>query len=544
MIKKIVIVGGGFAGWYTAATLQHNTSCEILLIDSDQHPTIGVGETTGWGIAGDFYNLAGITNEKEFMRKTGAIYKHGVRAVDFFQDYQTHQWGKFPNLKVSSLTNFYNQFVNVDFDEPGSHRDGDIGMIMAWLKINQGRNKTYDDFVNEVGEHEYFISNPVMPFDQNDCRVTHPMMGIAYNFDAIKTNDYLKTLVSKRNTGSFTWITNTVEQVKLTDDGKNVSYLLLEDGTKVMADLFIDASGLKRVLMSSQQNNSWKDSGDQYCNAAWVVPSQYTNPEQEMLGISEFFGEDWGWRFKVRLYHRIGNGYVFNTNMVDPAEPLKRLLEITEGTRFVEPKLITWQPGEYTQPWQGNLLPLGMSGWMIDPYDAPTVGEHTESLKDLLKIILEDIPYPQQYYNKVRSLTREERHLRLDLTFGFSKRRGPFWDSRREMAQQGNFINKIKDIILGKRTDLEKRMSWHWHHMYVRTCLATGVDMSDWEFPEISAADQTIAEAFFAFNRARNKYINSQKWPNFLDWTKKNIFNNLTSQEILKELNPQFVKER
>jgi len=544
MIKKIVIVGGGFAGWYTAATLQHNTDCEILLIDSERHPTIGVGETTGWGIANDFYTLAGITDEHNFLRKTGAIYKHGVRAVDFFQDHQTHQWAKFPNLKVSSLTNFYNKFEPHNFDEPRNHQDDDVGMIAAWLKINQGRNKTYEDFVNEVGEHNYFISNPVMPFDPTGSRVTSPMMGVAYNIDAIKTNDYLKALVLKRNNGSFTWITNAVEQVVLTNNRADVDHLLLEDGTKVTADLFIDASGLGRVLMNSRQNTSWQDSSDQYCNAAWVVPSQYTDPEQEMLGISEFFGEEWGWRFKVRLYHRIGNGYVFNTNMVDPAVPLQRLLEVTKGTRFVEPRLITWVPGEYVQPWQGNVLPLGMSGWMIDPYDAPTVGEHSESLKDLLKVIELNLPNKQQYYNKARSLTREERHLRLDLTFGFSQRRGPFWESRREMARKGNFVNQVKDIILGKRTDLEKRMPWQWHHMYVRNCLAAGVDMSDWEFPEISDADREIAESFFAFNRARNKYISSQPWPNFAQWTRENIFDGLTSQEILKELNPQFFKER
>jgi len=161
-----------------------------------------------------------------------------------------------------------------------------------------------------------------------------------------------------------------------------------------------------------------------------------------------------------------------------------------------------------------------------------------------LKIINLDLPYKQQYYNKARSLTREERHLRLNLTFGLSRRSGPFWDSRRKMAQEGDYINQIKDIILGKRTDLEERMPWHWHHMYVRTCLATGVDMSDWEFPEISAADQEIAEAFFAFNRARNQYIASQPWPNFARWAKEHIFDNSTSQEVLRELNPQFVKER
>ena len=100
----------------------------------------------------------------------------------------------------------------------------------------------------------------------------------------------------------------------------------------------------------------------------------------------------------------------------------------------------------------------------------------------------------------------------------------------------------MQDIILGKRTDLESRMPWHWHHMYIRTCLASGVDMSDWEFHELSDSDQDMAESFFEFNRARNKYISHQNWPVYYQWLKKNRFNNLTSQEILSQLNPQFTK--
>lgn len=539
MLKKIIIVGGGFAGWYTAATLQYNTQAEILIIDSDKHPTVGVGETTGWSASIDFARLVGIKDNNEFMRETGAIYKYGVRAVDFFQDNQTYQWGKFPNLKVSALTNFYNKFDYIDFEEPGNHQDGDIGATMAWLKLNQHSGKKYIDFALECGEQEHFISNPVAPFLKDNRLVINREQGMAYNIDAEKTSAYLRSLVLSRNNGSVKWITNTVTQVNL-DSSNNIDNLILEDGTKIKADLFIDASGLRRVLMSNSRNDSWQASSDQYCNAAWVVPSHYTNPEEDMLGISEFFGEDWGWRFKVRLYHRIGNGYVFNTNQVDPEIPLQRLLEITNGTRFVEPKLIKWNPGQYKNPWQGNLLPLGMSSEFIDPYDAPTFDAHGRALEDLVKIINQPPENYQDHYNQLRNLTKEERLLRLNLTFGLSKRRGPFWDSRRQMASDGNYVEEIKKIILGQRTDIESRMPWHWHHMYIRNCLATDLDMSDWEFPDITDLDRTMVESFFAYNRARNQYISKQPWTNYYQWLKKNIFHGLTNQDVLKKLNPQF----
>jgi hypothetical protein len=165
-------------------------------------------------------------------------------------------------------------------------------------------------------------------------------------------------------------------------------------------------------------------------------------------------------------------------------------------------------------------------------------------LEDIINIINQAPKDPQNYYNNLRSITREERTLRLDLTFGLSQRRGPFWESHRKFAVKDNYLGKVKDIILGKRKDLESRMSWHWHHIYVRTCMAAGVDMSDWEFPDISAADRQMAMAFFEYNRARNNYIKNRPWPGYSKWLQEHQFNNLTNQEVLAKLNPQFFKER
>ena len=107
------------------------------------------------------------------------------------------------------------------------------------------------------------------------------------------------------------------------------------------------------------------------------------------------------------------------------------------------------------------------------------------------------------------------------------------------MAIKGNFLKKIQDIVLGKRVDIESRMHWHWHHMYIRNCMAAGIDMSDWEFPEINDADQAMAESFFTYNRERNKYIASQPWPTYYQWLQKNRFNMENTQQVLAKLNPK-----
>lgn len=542
--KKIVIVGGGFAGWYTAATLQHNIKgVEILLIDSDKHPTLGVGETAGWDAPLNFERLCGFKDDREFIYETGAVYKFGVRGINFFNDNSIAAWGKFLNLKSSALCGFYNGFDYPDFDEPWNRDPSDIGMVSAWIRMNRGK-KNYKDFCMEVGELEHFLTNTYAPYNKNNKYILRSAPGHAYGFhiDANRFGLFIKKLVTGRNKGEFNQITSAVVDVLLNNDG-SVKNIVLENNQSISGDLFIDASGMQRALMSRSTNNSWTASGEKYCNAAWVCPTKYTDPKNELIGATEFHGEEWGWRFRIGLYHRMGNGYVFNTNLVDKDIPLNRLLEITEGKRLHDPKIIRWTPGEYKNPWQNNLIPLGLAQGFVDPYDGVTFEAQSRALDDLVKIL--KMPYIDSdqiaEYNRQRQLTQEERNLRLDITFGISQRSGPFWQTRRELAVEKNCFQNLKDIILERRSDLESRLTWHWHHQYIRSALAAGVDMSDWEFPPIPEKDVEMIQAFFNYNRQRNQYISKQNWPYYSDWLKTNRFNGETNQEVLARINPNLI---
>lgn len=542
MIKRVVIVGGGLTGWYTACAIQHTLpDIELVIIDSDKIQPLSVGEVTGFDAPMNLERLCGISDDSHFIGNTGAIYKFGVKAVDFFQNNQTHSWGKFPNLKIRSLSKFYNKFEWEDFEEPWNRQPEDVGVFMAWLSLNRS-NKSYHDMALETDERDHFLNNPVAPYDQNNQLIVRQGQGLAYHIDATKSGEYFKGLVHYRNTsGKMSWITSEVKQVVLDSDRpENISKLILENGSTITADLFIDCTGLSRAIMKKSDNQSWKDHGSEYNNAVWFAPSQYQDPEKELIGASEFCGEDWGWRFKVRLYHRIGNGYVFNTNLCDPEIPLRRLTEVLDGRQLAEPRLLQWQPGQYNQPWQGNLVPMGLAAGFVDPYDAVTFESHNRALDDIIPIIRnwDKEINPQKKYNDYRAVTVFERNLRLDLTFGVSQRRGPFWESRREIGRKKDVFKQMEDIVLEKRKDLESRMTWHWSHQYARSCMAAGVDMSTWDFPKITDKDRTMVEAFFTYNRARNQYISQNNWPNYSEWLRNNRFSGLTNEQVLQNLNP------
>jgi tryptophan halogenase len=545
MIKKIVIVGGGFAGWYTVATLQYRLQkVELTVISSDKHPTLGVGESLGWDACSNFERLCGISDQQEFMYQTGATHKFGVIGNNFFKDAHSVTWGKFINLKASALCDFYNNFDYHQFDNIINKDPDDPGVSDYWLSLYHDK-RNYHDLSVDIGENTHFASNPVAPFDSHNKYILRKATGAGHglHIDADRSGQFLKQVVTGRNQNpdlGYSKVTHTVDAVQdvVLDNQGSIDYLLLESGNRIQADLFIDASGTSRVLMKKSANNSWRSSDERYPDSAWACPSDYVDPEKELTGATRFFGEDHGWRFQIPLFHRKGNGYIFNSRQTDPEIPLARMKEITNGTRIVEPRLITWKPGEYTTPWQGNVFPLGLSSGFIDPWANGSYEAHSRALEDLVGLLpqQESIENLAKEYNRRRSLNLEERRLRRDIPFGISQRSGPFWDSRRELARDKNVLQNLQDIILGRRTDLDQRLRHHWTHTYIRYALAAEVDIKNWDFPALPQKHVEMVAAFFDYNRQRNRYIAQTSWPNYYLWLQKNIYHYETNHDTFKRL--------
>jgi hypothetical protein len=230
--------------------------------------------------------------------------------------------------------------------------------------------------------------------------------------------------------------------------------------------------------------------------------------------------------------------------MVDPEIILEKFKEITGDQLITTPRLLQWEPGEYTAPWHLNLIPMGISSGLVDPWDGPTFDVQGRALEDLIHLLNNQhkISDLASEYNSRRHLHMSERDLRLHITFGLSQRTGDFWNSRRELFQKNNGLEELKDIILSNKTDIESRMNWHWHHQYIRTALINGVDMTDWNFPPVPEKDVEMLEAFFSYNKQRNKYISQRSWPNYNAWLQANRFEGQTNQEVLSRIQSQLKK--
>jgi hypothetical protein len=192
-----------------------------------------------------------------------------------------------------------------------------------------------------------------------------------------------------------------------------------------------------------------------------------------------------------------------------------------------------------------NLIPLGISSGLVDPWDGPTFDVQGRALEDLISLLKtnNNVNNMANEYNKRRHLHQAERDLRLHITFGVSKRFGKFWESRREIFEKLHGAEQLKNIILEKQTEIESRMNWHWHHQYIRTALIAGVDMSNWKFPKVPEQDVAMLEAFFAYNKQSNKFISQKSWPNYSTWLQKNRFEGQTNSEVLDRIHQSLGKK-
>lgn len=537
MIKTVAIIGGGFAAWYTACSLRNNhPDISLTVIDSDRHPRLGVGETLGWSAPYDWRRNLGIQDDRLLMWNTGAIYKYGINVEDFWQDHKKFSYGKFFNLKVSSLTKFYGEFDYPEFYEPWSKQPHDVGMQQAWLSINKHSAKNFDDYIEELDESGHFASQPVAPYGANGY-VLRPSDGYSYHIDAEQTVAYIRSLACS-SPNAVRHVCSAVTSADVDGQGRLLS-VRLENDTNITADIFIDATGFSRVSQQFLSNTSWQDMGTEYCNSAWVCPTRYLDPAAEITGGTDIFGEDWGWRFRVKLYHRAGQGFVFNSNMIDADIPRQKLLSVTDGRRLAEPRLITWTPGFYNEPWQSNVILLGISANFIDPYDAPTFDIHGRALEDLNAVIDQPLDQARREYNQKQALTAQERYLRLICSFGLSKRRGEFWNSRRSLAHKKDNMQQLRAII-EETSPIETRLRHFWHQMYYRMIIACDVDRTQFSTMFLTDHDRAMTEAFFQYNRARNTYIRQTEWPNYYEWLRANRFNGESHESVLERLNPQF----
>ena len=342
-LKKIVIVGGGTAGWIAAAALSHQLKpdvCQVELVESDEIGTIGVGESTIPPFIALIRNLG--IDEAEFIRHTQASFKLGIY---------------FSNWKQKDETYF--------------HPFGVIGRRFDIHEFYQGWLKA--KFHGSPHELQDFSPCHVMAkygrfFPPEQAQKT-PIGGAAYalHIDAKLAADYLRQYAEKRG---VTRTEGMVEQV-VRDERGFISHLVLRDGREIQGDFFIDCTGFRALLIEKSLGVGYTDWSNYLpCDRAIAVQ---TENQGDTVPYTRATARDAGWTWRIPLQHRTGNGYVYSSKFCSDDEARTTLLNAIDGEMLTEPRVIPFITGVRNEIWKNNCLSLGLASGFIEPLESTAI---------------------------------------------------------------------------------------------------------------------------------------------------------------------------
>ena len=343
-IRKIVIVGGGTAGWMAAAPLAQRLgkSCEIVLIESPEIGTIGVGEATLPTIR--YYNRALGLDGTDFIKKTQATFKLGIEFKD---------WGHLGNR-------FFHGFG--DFGPSIENRSP----YMHWLRLARTSKDTpsYENWsIATVMARNLRFTPP-----SGDTPAATNAYSYGFHFDAGLYAAYLRDYAMQRDVKR---IEATIVDVELRAHDGFIAAVKLNDGRRIDGDLFIDCSGFRGLLIEGALKAGYDDWSDQLpCNSALAVPCAKID---KLTPYTTSTAKASGWQWRIPLQHRTGNGHVYSNHFTTDDEAARVLLDGLDGRALDEPRQLRFTTGRRRKSWVKNCVAIGLAGGFVEPLESTSI---------------------------------------------------------------------------------------------------------------------------------------------------------------------------
>ncbi len=354
--KSILIVGGGSAGWMSAATLVKKfPNANITLVESSDIPIVGVGEST-LGFIRDWTNYLGL-DDKDFLKHTNGIYKLSIKFTDFYDKDSGGFHYPFGDPCENENFNYNDWSLKKALypDTPSSDFVDNFWPIMSL--VNKNKLSTNND-----GMLDNFR------FDYNT----------AFHFDAQLFGKYLKDHYCKPR--GVNHVVGTVDEIITNDDG--VERIILEDGKELTADLYVDCTGFKSLLLGEALQEPFTSYKDILPNSkAWAVQLPYTNKEKELEVYTNCTALTNGWVWNIPLWSRIGTGYVYSDEFITDEEALQEFknhlnsdkMKVYNPNRVTDElnfRKINFRTGIHERTWVKNVLAIGLSAAFIEPLES------------------------------------------------------------------------------------------------------------------------------------------------------------------------------
>ncbi|MFV3129007.1 tryptophan halogenase family protein [Niveispirillum sp. KHB5.9] len=345
-LKKIVIAGGGTAGWITASMLSFmlkGTQTAIELVESDEIGTIGVGESTIPPFVVLLRNLG--IDEQEFIAATDASFKLAIRFEDWFK---------------KDLT-YYHPFGTLG-GQIDTHE-----FYQCWLRAKEaGHPSELQDFAPATVMADQFKF--MLPFKAQRTLISSA--SYALHVDAKRVAQYLRNYSEARG---VTRTEGRITRVRTKPNG-HIEGLDLANGKVVDGDFFIDCTGFRSLLLGQTLGVGFIDwSSELLCNRAIAVQTENTDDDADVHPYTLAHAQDCGWRWRIPLQHRAGNGYVFSSHFLSDDEAIATLMRQVRGRPIIDPAVIPFRTGMRAKMWEKNCVALGLAAGFIEPLESTAI---------------------------------------------------------------------------------------------------------------------------------------------------------------------------
>ena len=341
-VRRVVILGGGTAGWMTATALAKtfNDQLQITLLESEEIGTVGVGEATiptiHW-----FNELIGL-NEAEFLRATKATFKLGIEFVG---------WTR-PGHR------YFHPFGVYGINQPG------VSFHHRWLKAaREGAKRPLADYslATRLAAQNRFAK------PSGGAGSILSTLGYAFHFDA---GLYARHLRGLSEAAGVRRVEGKLARAERSENG-DIARLHTERGEVLDGDLFVDCSGFRALLIEGAMGSGFEDWSHWLpCDRAYAVPCARV---AETTPYTRSTARVAGWQWRIALQHRTGNGYCYSSAFVSDDEAAATLMANLDGEPLAEPRQIRFKAGRRREGWRGNVVAIGLAGGFLEPLESTSI---------------------------------------------------------------------------------------------------------------------------------------------------------------------------
>jgi tryptophan halogenase len=343
LIREILVVGGGTAGWMAAATfarLLPPGQVRVRLIESEEIGIVGVGEATV-PLMHIFNGMLGL-DEREFVCATQGSFKVGIEFVD---------WGEIGNRHFHG------------FGDYGEYIDG-IGPHHYWLKLRGLGDPT------PLADYSFptvlAMKNRFAPSTMRAGEPEH--YKYAYHFDASLYARFLRGYAERLGVER---LEGRVVEVAQHPETGFVEAVTTTDGRRLEADLFIDCTGFGGLLIEDALRAGYEDWSKWLpCDRAVAAPSEHAGP---FMPYTRATAREAGWQWRIPLQHRVGNGYVYSSGFISDDEAATTLLAELDGKPLADPRVLKFTGGHRRKFWDKNVVALGLSAGFLEPLESTSI---------------------------------------------------------------------------------------------------------------------------------------------------------------------------